>query len=385
MRISAGKPRLGIIALNRAIPYLLKLVDTAATGSSGVGGIEVQVLALARALAARGWPVTLLVADWGQPDGPLEVDGMTVIKAHRRGSSALAAVQLANSLRRVPVDIWLLQGIHGAAGVASFVAHATGRRFVFWLASDTDAMCTDPAKSRLPRSQRRLAAYGLRTADALVAQTNHQCELVRERLRREATVIPNAWPVDALKPGRAGKPTALWVANLRWEKRPEMVLELAQAAPEIQFLMVGGPMSGNERLHEDILARQHDYDNFQYLGFVPFEHVGRHFETADVFINTSVVEGFPNTFLQAWDAQLPIVASFDPDDTLKREALGYHAEAVEPFAEHLRALMADEALRRSLGARGKQYLRDNFSMEVVIPRLEALLTDVAAGRHSSQT
>lgn len=380
MATSAGRPRLGLIALNRAIPHLLKLTDGEATGSTAVGGIEVQVLALARALAQREWAVTLLLGDWGQPDGPLEIDGMTVIKAHHQaggGGSAMAALQLANTLRKLPVDLCLLQGIHGAAGVASFIAHATGKRFVFWLASDTDAMVTDPAKSRLPRRQRALAAYGLRTADAVVAQTEHQRQLVRDNLGRDSVVIPNVWPVDALSPGRADQPTALWVANLRWEKRPEMVLELAEAVPEVQFVMVGGPMAGNEQLYEHILARQQDFPNFRYAGFVPFDQVGRQFESADIFINTSVVEGFPNTFLQAWDAQLPIVASFDPDGLLKRERLGYHAEAVEAFAEHLRSLVADEALRRSLGERGKQYLRDNFSMEVVIPRLEALLMQVA--------
>lgn len=379
MRTSGHRPRLAIIALNRAIPHLLKLTEGQATGSAAVGGTEVQVLALARALAQRDWPVTLLLGDWGQPDGPLEVDGMTILKAHSqagRSGSPLAALQLADTLRKVPVDICLLQGIHGAAGVASFVAHATGKRFVFWLASDTDAMVTDPHKSRLSRRQRPLAAYGLRTADALVAQTNHQRQLLQDRLGRDSVVIPNVWPVDALQAGRADQPTALWVANLRWEKRPEMVLDLAQAVPEMQFVMVGGSMAGNEQLYQDVLARQHDCPNFRYAGFVPFDEVGRHFEAADIFINTSVVEGFPNTFLQAWDAALPIVASFDPDDTLKRERLGYHAETVEPFAEHLRALMADGELRRSLGQRAKQYLRDNFSLEVVIPRLEDLLTQV---------
>lgn len=383
MRTNADKPRLGIIALNRAIPHLLKLVDGEATGGTAVGGIEVQVLALARALAQREWPVTLLLSDWGQPDGPLEVDGMTVVKAHRRSHSALAALQLANTLRRLPVDILLLQGIHGAAGVASWVAHATGKRFVFWLASDTDALCLDPQRSRLSRNQQQLAAYGLRTADALVAQTNHQRELLREHLQLPSAVIPNVWPVDALRPGRAEQPTALWVANLRWEKRPRMVLELARAVPEMQFVMVGGPMAENQELYEGILEHQHDYPNFRYAGFVPFDEVGRQFEAADIFINTSVVEGFPNTFLQAWDAQLPIVASFDPDDVLKREQLGYHAEEVEPFAQRLRSLMADEALRRALGQRGKQYLRDHFSMEVVIPKLEAMLRQVAGAESTS--
>ncbi|MEN6644348.1 MAG: glycosyltransferase family 4 protein [Armatimonadia bacterium] len=375
-------PRLGLIALNSGVPHLLGLVDDGAVGGFAVGGIEVQVLTLARALAARGWDITILAGDWGQPDEALTDDGLRVIKACQKRRSRLGkaqtALELIGSIGSLPVDILMLQGIHPAVGVSSFVSHRTGKRFVFWLASNTDATCTHRKTSRLPLGQRTCAGYGVRHADAVVTQTTHQRDLVRQNFRRDSVVIPNAWPVDVLKPGRADRPTALWVANLRWEKRPEMVLELAQAAPEINFLMVGGPMPGNDALYQHIVSEQHNYPNFEYAGFVPFSDVGRYFEQADVFINTSVVEGFPNTFLQAWDAQLPIVATFDPDSVLSREKLGYHCTEVPVFADKLRQLMANPEERQALGGRAKQYLRDNFSMEVVVPRLETLLREVAS-------
>lgn len=377
-----ANPRLGLIALNSGVPHLLGLVDDGAVGGFAVGGIEVQVLTLARALAQRDWEVTILAGDWGQPDEALTDDGLHVIKAYHKRRSALGKAQTAletiGSIGSLPVDVLLLQGIHPAVGVSSFVSHRTGKRFVFWLASNTDATCTDRKTSRLPLHHRTFAGYGVRNADAVVTQTAHQRDLVQQNFHRDSTVIPNAWPVDVLKPGRADRPTALWVANLRWEKRPEMVLELAAAAPDIDFLMVGGPMPGNDALYQRILADQHTYPNFTYAGFCPFAEVGRYFEQADVFINTSVVEGFPNTFLQAWDAHLPIVASFDPDGVLSREKLGYHCTEVPAFADKLRQLMASPAERQDLGNRAKQYLRDNFSMEVVIPRLEDLLRQVVA-------
>ena len=378
----ATNPRLGLIALNSGVPHLLGLIDDGAVGGFAVGGIEVQVLTLAKALAARDWEITILAGDWGQPDEALTADGLRVIKAYQKRRSRLGkaqtALQLVNSIGSLPVDILMLQGIHPAVGVSSFVSRRTGKHFVFWLASNTDATCTQRRNSRLPLGQRAWAGYGVRHADAVVSQTAHQRALVHQNFRRDSVVIPNAWPVDVLKPGRADRPTALWVANLRWEKRPEMVLDLAQAAPEVNFIMVGGPMPGNDALYQRILTEQHSYPNFEYAGFVPFAEVGRYFEQADVFINTSVVEGFPNTFLQAWDAELPIVATFDPDDVLEDERLGYHCTEVPAFADKLRHLMASPGERGELGRRAKQYLRDNFSMEVVVPRLESLLREVAS-------
>lgn len=377
-------PHLGIIALNSAVPRLLNLVDDGGTRGPAVGGIEVQVLAIARALAARQWEVTVLVGDWGQIDDYSEVEGLKVLRAFHKGSSPLAkvgaGVRLWQRLRTLPVDVWLLQGVHAAAGLATVAAHCSGKRFVFWLASDTDACCRDRQQSRLPRSQRRLAAYGLKHADALVAQTHHQQDLLQQHFGRTSTVIPNVWQVDSIGRGQAAIPTALWVANLRWEKRPEMLLEIAAAVPEMRFIMVGGPMRGNEHLYQQLVERQKDLPNLNYVGPVPFAQVGSYFEQASFFINTSTVEGFPNTFLQAWDAGLPIIASFDPDGVLQREGLGCFCQSVEDFAASLQRLAHDEPERQALGERGKQYLRDNFSIERVIPRLEKLLEQVEGAR-----
>lgn len=374
---SRQRPRVGLIAMNNAVPRLLGLVQDDAIGNNAVGGIEVQIVAIARELARRDWDVTILTGDCGRPERMIELDGLRVVQAFRATASKArkltGRLRVLHLIRNLPVDVWMLQGIHPLAGLASFLARTSRRKFVFWLASNTDATCLDPDSSRLPRYQRPLAAYGLRKGDAVIAQTAYQQQLVRENFGRESTVIPNVWPVDSLGPGHAESPTALWVANLRWEKRPEMVLELAAAVPEVRFVMVGGPMPGNEDIYRHVLTHRHDHENFRYAGFVPFEHVGNYFENADMFINTSSVEGFPNTFLQAWDAQLPVVATFDPDDVLKRERLGYHCADIAEMAEKVRLLTADQPRRRELGRRAKQYLRDNFSMEVVIPRLESLI------------
>ena len=370
------RPRLCIVALNSAVPRLLGLVHDGAVGGHAVGGIEVQVVILARLLAERSWSVTLLVGDSGQAE-KLEVDGITVVRALKRTGGALGKLamvsQLLRSLRHTDCDIFLEQGASASAALTAFAAKVLGRKHVFWLASDTDAYCTDPRASRLPFHRRWIAAYALRTADLLIAQTDHQQGVVKERLGRESEVVHNPWPVGELKPHRHEPPTVLWVANLRWEKRPEMVLELAAAAPDVRFVMVGGPMPGNERLYERICQEQPNHPNLEYVGFVPFNEVGRYFEQASVFLNTSVVEGFPNSFLQAWDAGLPIVASFDPDGVLVREGLGYHCQTVDDFVGKIRMLLDQPQLRESMGQRAREHLRNQFGSEVVVGRLEHLL------------
>ena len=46
------------------------------------------------------------------------------------------------------------------------------------------------------------------------------------------------------------------------------------------------------------------------------------YDRAKVLVNTSDVEGFPNSYLQAWIRGVPVVTLIDPDGVIEREGLG---------------------------------------------------------------
>ncbi len=51
----------------------------------GIGGMQVQQTLLARALVKRGWDVSMVVTDYGQPDGATW-DGITTYRTHKPGA-----------------------------------------------------------------------------------------------------------------------------------------------------------------------------------------------------------------------------------------------------------------------------------------------------------
>jgi len=166
----------------------------------------------------------------------------------------------------------------------------------------------------------------------------------------------------------------LWVANMRAVKRPEMALEIARRAPEISFIMVGGAVRKHERYYRQVIQQAEAIPNLTCTGFLPFAEADRLFEQATVFLNTSAVEGFPNTYLQAWSRGVPVVGSFDPDEAICRHGLGVHFRAVDEAVEAIRTLCNAEAtMLQALGERATQYIRENHSTDVVVGQLEALL------------
>jgi glycosyltransferase involved in cell wall biosynthesis len=137
--------------------------------------------------------------------------------------------------------------------------------------------------------------------------------------------------------------------------------------------MIGGPMTGGEALFRAVAAEAATIANVTFHGAVPYHAVGGFFSRARVFANTSSIEGFPNTYLQAWANGVPVVAFIDPQGLLSRLSLGQAVnetsemtQAVARFARDLPAW--EEASRRS-----RKYMDDAHNESRVLgPYLEAL-------------
>ena len=93
-----------------------------------------------------------------------------------------------------------------------------------------------------------------------------------------------------------------------------------------------------------------------------------------MFLNTSSVEGFPNTYLQAWARGVPVVGSFDPDEIICQRGLGVHFDTVDEAVEaiqHFCSCSAEEM--EAIGRRAVEYVRQNHSPEVVMAQFERVL------------
>jgi glycosyltransferase involved in cell wall biosynthesis len=326
-----------------------------------LGGAQLQQTLLARGLARRGWRVSMVVGDYGQPDGAAWAD-VTTYRAYRP-RAGLPVVRFVyprwtsvwSAMARADADIYYVSCAGMLLGEVALYARRRHRQVAFRVAHDTDCQ---PDKLLVPYWRDRLLyRYGLRHAGIILAQTAVQRALMRQNFGRECQVIPSlVAAADAAPPLAERDIDLLWISNIRPFKRPDLALELARLEPSLTLHMVGGRQPGSEPYYADIERQAAAQPNVVFHGHMPQASTYQLMARSRLFLNTSDSEGFPNTYLQAWARGTPTVARFDPDGVIGREALGSPVRDVAGMRAAVHALLENEALWQATSARCRSYV-----------------------------
>lgn len=348
-------------------------------GASSTGGESVQQTLLARAFAARGWHVSMISSDFGQPDGTV-VDGIQVWKTYTQteGLPVLRFLypRLYRSWRALKVanaDVYFQSCAGFMTGLlASFVARHN-RKMIFRVAHDTDCIPGEELVS-LERD-RRIYQYGLKRADLISAQSATQAHALQENYGLRSVEVDMAAEIPQ-DPDDSGRDIdVLWVNNFREFKRPDLLLDIARKMPGTSFTMIGGKMKNEESLYDEIRKQALELDNVDFVGGVPYSEVNAYFERARVFLNTSDSEGFPNSFLQAWVRRVPVVSYFDPDQVIAGKGLGVSVDTQNDFIGAISGLLGDADARQEAGQRARKFVVDRYSPDAIAAQYERLIAE----------
>jgi glycosyltransferase involved in cell wall biosynthesis len=205
--------------------------------------------------------------------------------------------------------------------------------------------------------------------------------MLRERFGIDSVVIPlpcqDANNREAAVPQAPGGPTPriLWVGRISAEKRLEWLLDIAERCPESAFDVVGAANAQSE--YELALNRRaSSIPNVAMHGRVPHSAIWPFYRGAALLCCTSSIEGFPNTFLEAWNCGVPVVTAFDPDNLVASRGCGWVGHSVEELAGHIRAALASPPAWQAASAAARAYYQANHTVEVVLPRFERVFLDV---------
>ena len=360
----------------------------------GVGGMQVQQTLLARQLVKRGFDVSMVVMDLGQPDGA-SWDGITTWRTFspKTGIPVLRYIHprwtsIWSALKRADADIYYVSGVGMMLGLVTMFARRYGRKVVYRLASTSD--CHPDTIHVEYWRDRKLYAYGLKRADLVLSQTHEQQRLLVKNYHRESVVIPSL----VSPPGRcdtfgARDIDVLWVGALRTLKRPRLLLDLARRLPHLKFVMAGGPYPDPPTLFEEVKREARKLPNVRFLGHVPFHDIGSLFERARLLAGTSEIEGVPNTYLQAWSHGTPVVAYLDPEHLIARNDLGSVVSSQDEMADAISQLLGDADSWTKVSIRSREFAvthaDENARVQLYIDALRRLDADSGVSlRHTEE-
>jgi glycosyltransferase involved in cell wall biosynthesis len=255
-------------------------------------------------------------------------------------------------------------------GAATYFTHKNQRRMVWHISSDRDLMPIPwklSLRSPLEQLNKRFVDYGAGRADVIIVQNFVQAELLRRNYgRSDAVHISNFHPAPALPPTKAhDRLLVCWIGNIKELKQPELFLRLAadlRNRSNVEFHMVGAPQL-KRKAWEALHARMRRLPNLHYSGFQPHAAIDNLLSTAHVLVNTSYVEGFPNTFIEAWLREVPVVSlSVNPDGVFDEDRFGICADgSYDGLRNAVERLIANSTLRAQMGQRASVFARDRFS------------------------
>ncbi len=277
----------------------------------------------------------------------------------------------------ISADIYLAHGNHDLAAELAFYCRRTGRKCVMLSGSDEDFSPAHALRGStdLYGSLGFLMAYTIMKSDLIFVQSRHQADMARNHYGRDTIIIPN--PVDLAQrfPRAEHAEKILWVGKSDdCVKQPGLFLDLARKTPGYEYLMIMNPAISS--VHRRVLQESRELANLSILTYVPYDQVEKYFAQAALLVNTSVSEGFPDTFLQASKYGVPIVSlQVDPGGMISKHGCGLLCGGdFARLAEGVSLLMPDKDRRARVGAHCRAYLARHHDKDELVPKYrEAIL------------
>jgi len=344
--------------------------------SSVFGGAEVQLFHLSTGLAGAGHEVYFVTRGPG-PYAEREIRGVHVLKL-APGSRMRLLWNTCRLLLACRTDVYVQRCAGWETALPAALSKVSRGRFCFMTASLLD--CRDQLAQEGHPWMYRAYRWGIRRADCVVCQNEEQQRLLLESFGIGSHVLRSACaPVEDLieesctrEPGRI-----LWVGRCDPYKDPISFIRLAQALPEYSFRMVM-PWGDHPEYNRQVSEALHDIPNVSLSHGVPFREIDNEYRQAAIFVNTSTLEGFPNTFLEAMRAGVPILSyRLDPGGFLEEHRTGICVKGdFNALVDRCRAWQQSPETARVYGDAGKEYVRRTHDARVVVAEFERILTSL---------
>jgi glycosyltransferase involved in cell wall biosynthesis len=368
--LTVKKSRICIIAHNA--------YGALAGGAQGhIGGAERQTSLMARWFAAAGHETSLIT--WGTPEQDGQRLAGVTVRTVGGASSGLPIVRffhprlsgLYAAMRRADAEVYYHNAAEAITGLAAHWCRRHGRKFVYSAAAE---LACDVRLPLLTKGYERvLYRYGVRHAHLRIVQTGAQQRLLQQGWGLSSVVLPMPCPgpedVSVPTPELPSPPRVIWVGRVDENKRLNWFLDVAEKLPSVNF-EIAAAANTSVALTRELQQRASLLPNVRWCGAVPREQMPEFYRGAACLCCTSMHEGFPNIFIEAWSHGVPVVTTFDPDGLVTRLNLGGAATDVSGLAREISRLTSDAEGWRACSRRAREYYVAHHRVDAAMERFQ---------------
>ncbi|MDL0138936.1 glycosyltransferase family 4 protein [Halobacterium salinarum] len=363
--------------MDRTIYFISpKIREFLSEDPGSAGGAERQQYLLANELRKFGFNIGFITAsgnDQLRSDGKFEVWESCPVKAGFSISFVVEFLKFLHSLYVTDADYYYVRGLPRIAVVTNLVLSLLNRSLVYCIANESNInqkyLYSHYSKPFL------WAYFWMLSSATIVSQTESQAKSLREDYGVDSVTIPNGCEITPEVEFESSSKSlhVLWVGRIqREQKRPDRLLDIAEELPDVSFELIG-PLDGEDAYCDRIVSRANSLENVVYSGFVDPDDIYSKYVEADLLLNTSDYEGFPNTFLEAWQSKALVVSMYYSfDNKLKKFKFGHQAPGIKKTKEEI-AKLANKNLSESKG-RAREYVINNYSISNIANEYAELFT-----------
>ncbi|MBL7961733.1 glycosyltransferase family 4 protein [bacterium] len=364
------------------------------TGKSG--GYEIQIYNLFQKLVKKGWTVSYFAE--GKQYQEYTFDGFQVYIVPKRHYFSFYNPELFYHLERQAISIVYQRSrtAFSAGNIGLRFARRKKAKFVFSIGSPDDLipffLTKSLWKSKTSFAKKLFASVdtiikdilfkrNFLKSDMVISQNISQQFECKKRFKRNSTIIRSGHPAPLPDTYVKDSPLSVcWIANVRAVKQPELFLELARKCEDIstrsgtQFIMVMGKNIANYEKTR-FMEKLKTQPNMLIIGEQSIDEANAVMGRSSLLVNTSVYEGFSNTYIQAWMRETPVVTLHcDPDGIIENHKLGFHSRSFDQLVTDVRYLIENESIRQEMGNNARVYALENHSIEKSAEAMNDLLT-----------
>lgn len=211
----------------------------------------------------------------------------------------------------------------------------------------------------------------------LICQTEYQYKKIEELGFKPQLIIPNMHPSISETELKKDTNRIVWIGNARPVKQLEVFLNLAcdLVEKDYTFNVIGKIPENN--YGEMLLKKISNCKNVIYHGSKTNEYINDFLKVSGLLVNTSVSEGFSNTFIQSWMCGTPVLAlNSDPDNVMGTHKIGINCKGeYNKLSMNLEKILLADNYNQVCKQSRKIAIR-NFSTHANMNKFQLLLENI---------